>query len=321
MTSLLKEDLARFQEKMKSIENDLSIKLLEIEEKSKEYVEKDRIMDNIKNSQEDHPISINVGGKLFTTKFSTLVSVKDTFFYVLILQFLQNGQRLPKEFFIDRSPQFFEVVLDYLRNQKVNLRVYAKNQIEDINRELEFYGVDLYSKGRKYEIDIGWDQGLSKPGMCTVDGSDSRNIRVHSTSCYCHFMTNKLFEDNENFIVEFESTVTQTDNYYYLGIINESYSTTNNCMCCNPANSYYIQCEGGAHVNGVRHQTNLAWHGSPVTIGMKVMLSEKQIYFYKDTQEDLQGPYMITSGNKFRVVGGHCNTGNGELKIKTCYFI
>jgi len=90
-------------------------------------------------------------------------------------------------------------------------------------------------------------------------------------------------------------------------------------MCCNPSNSWYIKCDGTTHINAQTNTvSNFAWNSSPVVIGIKCMLSEKKIWFYKDSPDNECGPYDIPTGNNFRIVSGHCNTGNGTLIIPKC---
>jgi len=264
-------------------------------------------------------VRINVGGKIFNTKFSNLLNVKDTIFYCLLAKRLDRDGEVPKNFFFDRNYTYFPLILDYLRNKSLSLRAFNKEQKAEIVEELDFYGIDLFQKGKIKEIDIEWDQGLSKSGACTVDINDKRVIKIHSNTCYTHFLTNRTFSQDENFQIEFETTVTQTDSYYYIGIINESYSTSGNCGCCNPSNAYYIKCDGTAHINSASHSVpNFAWQSATCIIGMKVNLSEKKISFYRDGEENECGPYDIGSGNNFRVFAGHCNTGNGTLTITKC---
>jgi hypothetical protein len=50
---------------------------------------------------------------------------------------------------------------------------------------------------------------------------------------------------------------------------------------------------------------------------MKVDLDEKTVLFYiPDVAE--AGPFTL-NGSNFRIVGGHCNSGNGSITILTCY--
>ena len=47
----------------------------------------------------------------------------------------------------------------------------------------------------------------------------------------------------------------------------------------------------------------------------------KKISFYKDTPDNETISYDIINGSDFRVYAGHCNSGNGEINILTCYAI
>ena len=242
MTNIIRDDFTSIREKLLSIEKEFEEKLTEVEIKAKEFRELDHKLTEKKN-ENDFPIKIIVGGKIFVCKFSTILGVKDTIFYNLFANYLKQGLEIPKELFFDRNYTY-----------------------------------------------------------------------------YTHFLTNRVFTD-ENFTIEFESSVSQTDNYYYIGIINESYSTSGNCGCCNPSNSYYIQCDGSTHINSTRNNGTLSWYSQSCIIGMRVYLSDKTIYFYKDTPDNEVGPFTIVSGTNFRVFAGHCNSGNGELKILSCRLI
>jgi hypothetical protein len=319
-SSLLKGDLLGLKDRLESLEKEFEVKLKDVEVKEDKFKKLDNQLDEFL-SNKDAVIVLNIGGKKYQTKLSTLLSVKDTVFYSLLTRFISNNEETPKELFFDRNYSLFGYILDYLRTKKFNIKQFSRWEREDMITELEFYGLaDVLQLGKKNAIDIGWDQGLSKVGMCTVNSNDNRNIRIHTTTCYTYFQTNKLFSQ-ENFVIEMETTVSQTDQYYYIGIINESFSTTGSCMCGNPVNSYYVQCNGSIHINGTIHNdTRLAWNSQKVTIGIRVMLLEKQIFFYIPDKGEV-GPYSISSGTNFRVVAGHCNTGNGEITITDCYSV
>eukprot|EP01006_Ploeotia_vitrea_P048449 TRINITY_DN67235_c0_g1_i1.p1 TRINITY_DN67235_c0_g1~~TRINITY_DN67235_c0_g1_i1.p1 ORF type:complete len:340 (+),score=15.32 TRINITY_DN67235_c0_g1_i1:52-1071(+) len=69
----------------------------------------------LENSVSSSQVKLNVGGRLFITTTETLLKEKDTFFCSM----LQSGQWNPDintdEFFLDRSPDTFALILDYLR--------------------------------------------------------------------------------------------------------------------------------------------------------------------------------------------------------------
>ncbi|RUS29600.1 BTB/POZ protein [Jimgerdemannia flammicorona] len=62
---------------------------------------------------DDEIVHLNVGGKLFVTKRSSLLSVPNTFFHDLLASHIPL--RLDGNFFIDRDPEPFKYILNYLR--------------------------------------------------------------------------------------------------------------------------------------------------------------------------------------------------------------
>jgi hypothetical protein len=315
MNSLLKDSLLGLKDKLDCLEKEFEVKLANTSVKEQKIKDIDAKIEELSNTK-DTIISLNVGGKIFKTKTSTLCGFKDSLFYRLVGTHVEKGTEVPKEIFIDRSYQHFPKILDFLRSKQLSLKGFNKFDKQDILDELEYYGLSEGFRTKRNEIEIAWDQALSKVGECDVSTEDDKVMNVHSRSCYCHFVTNKAFT-TEDFQITLESTVTQTDNYYYLGVVNESYSYTGNCMCCNPAHSYYIQCDGSTHINATRTEnTTLRWGGENVTITLKVWLSKKQIQFIVDGKGE-STVYNI-SGNTFRFVAGHCNTGNGQITIAEC---
>ncbi len=61
----------------------------------------------------------------------------------------------------------------------------------------------------------------------------------------------------------------------------------------------------------------MGWGSQSVTVGMKINIKEKKIWFYIPDKVEV-GPFNIIGGS-FRVVAGHCNNGSGELIIQDCY--
>jgi len=317
--------LMGLKSKLENIEKEVKVttggKIDEAFEYNNQLSLEQKLEDFLKTKEQT--VSINIGGKIYRTKVPTLLSKEGSLFHSIITKHQTENTEIPKELFFDRSSTYFPHILNFLRTGKISMKKLKFNKIqrEEFNKELEYYGMsDILGGNKKGFIEIGWDQQLSKAGMCTVDTTDNKKVRIHSTTCYTHFMTNRTFTD-ENFVIELESTVTQTDNYYYIGIQNETYTPTGNCGCCNPANSYYIQCDGSTHINGARTENpTMAWNSQPVTIGMRVNLQEKNITFYITDKGEV-GPFNISTGTNWRVYAGHCNTGNGDLTISECYEI
>ncbi len=319
----LKGDLLGLKSRVEVVEQEFQDKLKLVEKKEAAFKELDLSVQELLSNEKNKTIKLDIGGKIFITKLSTLLSVKDTVFYRVIGDYICKNQEIPEFLFFDRSFEFFELILNYLRFQQFSLKKYNKYEKEDIKAEVEYYGLsESLSLSKKSDIDIEWDQALSKSGMFTIDQDDKKKIKLHTTTCYTHFVTNKLFKD-EDFQIDLEVNVQQSDTYLYVGIYNSSYSLSGNCGCCNPPHAYFVQCDGTTHINSItKSNPNASWKSTKVLISIRVYLSDpanKKIYFAFPEKNDIElGPYTIT-GNDFRVYAGHCNTGNGEIIIQECF--
>ena len=87
---------------------------------------------------EDPIIKINVGGKLFSAYKSTLCSKPGTFLSQKFAHsdFFTNSE----EFFLDRDPSIFEIILNYYRTGILSLP--PKDKLRLFYHELDFYGID-----------------------------------------------------------------------------------------------------------------------------------------------------------------------------------
>jgi hypothetical protein len=63
-------------------------------------------------------IKLNVGGKIFTTTLNTLTTEKNTFFNSMFSEQFKPQPDEDGEFFIDRNPEYFHLILDYLEIQQ-----------------------------------------------------------------------------------------------------------------------------------------------------------------------------------------------------------
>jgi hypothetical protein len=126
---------------MEFIEKEFDDKLKDVAEKETRYKELDDRIEEIIKSK-NNIVRLNVGGKIFKTRVSTLLASKDTIFYYLVSKELEENSELnDKEFFFDRSYKFFPIILDYLRTKNCSYKNYNKFEIEDLFEESQFYGI------------------------------------------------------------------------------------------------------------------------------------------------------------------------------------
>jgi hypothetical protein len=137
MSSLLKDDLLNLKSKLESIEEQLEGQLKDLEVREDKWNKMDdQVTDIIKNKND--VIRFNIGGKKFATKTETLLSVKDTIFYQLILS---KKIDLKQEIFFDRSPKMFPFILDFLRYHKIDFKRFNKEEIEELQIEADYYEI------------------------------------------------------------------------------------------------------------------------------------------------------------------------------------
>ncbi len=266
--------------------------------------------------QKQERITLNVGGKIFHTTTSFLNKFPNTRFSEA-LQTLQNNFNQENEIFFDRSYKKFKILLAAMKTSEFNIRKLDYNIRDDLKSEVKYFKMEEFIDiPEKNYFHLLWDVPSIKAGQVTQDSSDIYKIDVHSSSCYNTFFTDIKFKDVV-FQVEFEFDVHQSLSYLYFGIINESYNSTSNCMCCKPTNCVYVQCNGQVKHNGTAVQNpEFAWNSDKALVGMKVDLLLKKVIFYRPNHPEI-GPYDIT-GSEFRIVSGHCNQGNGSIKILQC---
>ena len=92
--------------------------------------------------QSNNVVTINVGGRLFTTRLSTLTKV--AYFENL---FGKNFKRFDKDYqghiFIDRDPEYFNYVLNYLRGDTLELENENAFRLDRIKAEFDFFNIDV----------------------------------------------------------------------------------------------------------------------------------------------------------------------------------
>lgn len=134
----IRDELMSMKMKMESLEEELSKQLAEAEEKYKKWNEIDKEVEEMRQNAMDI-ITLNVGGKIFQTKIDTLLSIKDTFFYKIIVS---KKLDLMDPIFIDRNYKFFKYIMTYLRYQKINLKELSSFDIDDLLNEASFFEID-----------------------------------------------------------------------------------------------------------------------------------------------------------------------------------
>jgi hypothetical protein len=133
----LKDELLNLKGKLENLESELTNQMMELEVRAEEWHKKDEEVDALVKSKKDTIVSLNIGGKIFQTKLETLLSIKDTIFYAMILTKFD----ISKEIFIDRKSKYFHHILSYLRNKKFSGKDLSSDDLDHILADAEFYEI------------------------------------------------------------------------------------------------------------------------------------------------------------------------------------
>lgn len=205
--------------------------------------------------------------------------------------------------------------------------------LEDPLREIKFskegemeMKLTSYAKilsGGKTSTEIAWLKVQNQPQNSDLDKSDESILNIHSSGCYSWYRTDKTFTTEENVYAVFESTVSNNENNFYFGVVNENLQPSSNCGCCTISQACYIYHSGNICVHG-SYLTESAFefkskYGKPTLLAVRIMGTERKVYFTVDDKEE-KGPYTL-QGSKYSIAFGSCNTANGKIKILSNYFV
>jgi len=133
----LKEDLNAIRANLETLTTEFVEKMHDLAVREEKWLKMDKEASQISVNITDI-IKLNIGGDRFSTKAETLLKVKDTLFYKILISKKFNIQ---KEIFFDRFSTYFTYILDYLRYDRLNLKRFKKNELEELLIEVEYYEV------------------------------------------------------------------------------------------------------------------------------------------------------------------------------------
>ncbi|XP_041094297.1 BTB/POZ domain-containing protein KCTD21-like [Polyodon spathula] len=135
------------------------------------------------------PISLNVGGQVYTTTLSTLTRFEDSMLGAMFRGNLPLLRDRKGNYVIDRDGKVFRHILNYLRSSSLDLP-QDFNEMQLLKREADFYQIGplLDELGRH---ECGLRQAAGRSAVLTVD--------VHCQARTLHFNLKKSPENYELF--------------------------------------------------------------------------------------------------------------------------
>ncbi len=131
----LKDEVLSLKDRLESVENGLSSQINELASLEEKWKKMDEEASEL-SKNDNIIVNLNISGKKFSTRLETLVSIKDTLFYKLVLS---RKFDLNQEIFFDRSPKFFPIIIDYLRYKKINYKRFNNDELNEFYNEAVYY--------------------------------------------------------------------------------------------------------------------------------------------------------------------------------------
>ncbi len=131
--------IAKAQEMKQQMNQEMEKKLQEIKEEQNKL---DVLTNKVKQVSPlvKDVVKLNVGGKKFATSRDNLL--KEPSFFTGLLSANFAVERDEKgAIFIDRNPKYFQFILDYLRNEKIDLKLIDAKEHSALLEEIQFYEI------------------------------------------------------------------------------------------------------------------------------------------------------------------------------------
>ena len=91
----------------------------------------------------NEPITLNVGGIKYQTTLTTLGKYKDCLLYKMFEGLFSKKPNKDGSYFIDRNGKYFEYILDFIRNGKLNIPISDKDSylVNHLLLEADYYQI------------------------------------------------------------------------------------------------------------------------------------------------------------------------------------
>jgi hypothetical protein len=200
MSEDIKNDISSLKDKMGCIENDFDEKLRELDEKELKWQKEDERVAEMLKKSDVQIVRFYVGGVKFATRLETIAKRKDHLLYKMVCCPEIN---LKDHINLDRDPNYFRDILDFLRHGLVNLKKYTHREIEALRDEADFFELtDLIAyvddealPGRIITYEINNEKILSVPkDVSSLDSPSVNNAFLCNPGGHIIFEFGKIVD-------------------------------------------------------------------------------------------------------------------------------
>lgn len=137
----IKDDLFLLKSKLEDIEGEMNKKVISLNDSEKLVEETNQ---KVLKKLEYFPktCKLNIGGQRFSTYFKHFINFQNSLFYFIISQ---DNFEVNSEIYFERSPKFFDEILNFLKHEQIIQSRYSNEDLNEIRAEAEYYGLNKLS--------------------------------------------------------------------------------------------------------------------------------------------------------------------------------
>eukprot|EP01006_Ploeotia_vitrea_P056046 TRINITY_DN68057_c1_g2_i1.p1 TRINITY_DN68057_c1_g2~~TRINITY_DN68057_c1_g2_i1.p1 ORF type:complete len:320 (-),score=12.86 TRINITY_DN68057_c1_g2_i1:173-1132(-) len=236
---------------------------------------------SIASSENSQIVTLNIGGKKFQTSQETLLSAHESFFWCM----LHSGDWKPDEekgeYFIDRSPVVFPLILESLRQQDpVSTEHLSKFEMDMLEKDLDFYGLrDFFGKAVARNQVLAWSRHTSKVGGIRFTDNNQMTavfkagVKFNTSTHIVSTPLREMLKHTRNTSFRWKVTCTLLDLVscnMYLGIMDGDLKRAS-WLCLNPEGqlgntSLTVECEFNSNTNTVLMSSEHVMHNETIDL-------------------------------------------------------
>lgn len=166
-------------------------------------------------------VNLDVGGQNFRMLRTTVMKYPECLVVKALKGECQESLLQDNIYFFDRNPRYFEVILDFMRNQKI----YRKNGLnqEQLRNEIQFWGMSSY-------MDIGSrkeEKDFDKVSEYVTSNTKYTDNRIKSQpQTQVKLVNNEEYHPTLIMNEEYQPTLIMNEEYQPTLIMNEEYQPT-----------------------------------------------------------------------------------------------
>lgn len=145
----IQNDIFSLKSQMDAIENEMLVKIKDLEEEENRFNDKIKEFESRKHSLPEI-ITFNVGGSIYKTKTSNVLKFKDCLFYY----FLSQESKFPEVLVINRSNKYFEDILNFMKLGLFDLDKYGIEELRELSEEIKYYNLSEMEEFINTQIDL-----------------------------------------------------------------------------------------------------------------------------------------------------------------------